>query len=109
MKKTFLILLTLAICSTVFAQEISDLYKEFQRRDKVFFTFEQVKALNFVSDMGVDKKTVKTLELFDPEDADKFLIETVNGDICLGEISSDILRCKNEMGLTTVHYNGDAD
>jgi hypothetical protein len=42
-------------------------------------------------------------------DDKQFVFRDKNGDICLGEYVSQILRCKNEMGITGITYDGDAD
>ena len=109
MKKMGLFLITLLIGYSVFAQEISALLKEFNRRDAIVFTKDEIKVIRFLRSLKYDEKQVTSIELLDDEGANRFLIDVRNGDICIGEISSDLLRCKNQMGLTTIHYVGDSD
>ena len=109
MKKIMLILFLCGATGAVFAQEVSELYKEFLRRQSVVFTKNEMKAFTFMTRLGVDPKSVEKIEFLDVNSPSEFLIKVKNGDICLGDLDQELLRCKNEMGFSTVEYNGDAD
>ena len=109
MKKFSLIALILALTSTVFAEEISALMKEFQRRDAIVLSRDEVKVVRFLRSHKVNEKQLKSIEFIDGDATGRWLVDTGNGDICIGNISEDLLKCKNEMGLTTLHYVGDSD
>ncbi|MCB0378606.1 MAG: hypothetical protein KDD33_08955 [Bdellovibrionales bacterium] len=109
MKKIILVLFIIAgIGTSVFAEEISSLIDEFQKRDEIVFTKDEGRALNFMTGLKYDINNVIKIE-FIPPGNQSFVIKNRNGDICLGDMKADLLRCKNEMGITTINYAGDAD
>jgi hypothetical protein len=108
-KNILVVLISLGLCSTLFASEISELYKEFLRRDAIVLTKEQGQIFAFLKNLKYEIKDIKKLELLDPNDPNHFVFEAINGDVCLGDITTDLLRCKNIMGITTINFIGDAD
>lgn len=84
----------------------SALYDEFRRRENMRLTQEQGNAINFLKLL---KYPVEKIEEFEMMDTSSFLIRDREGLVCLGDVNTKLLRCKNKIGLTTVSYDGDAD
>jgi hypothetical protein len=107
MKKITLVLVGAALfASTAWA---SDLYNEFQRRDALANTFtrEDRNALNFLRTMQF---AVETIVEFESLGADgKFAFRDNKDVVCFGDQVKKIIRCKNNIGLTLVSYQGDND
>lgn len=109
MKKALVMLtICLGLASVAFAEEISELYKEFLRRDSMTLTKEQGRAMSFLRSLKYDIHQIVKMEILDAE-LGQFVIQCRSGDVCLGDMGTDLLRCKNEMGITTINYVGDAD
>jgi len=110
-KAASLITAALLICSAAYADTISDLFEEFNRRDAILLTPQQAQALNFLKvfkGFTYEVSDIIELEVFE-EDSNRFIFRTRSGDICLGHIADELLRCKNEMGITVVNFTGDSD
>lgn len=72
-------------------------------------TFNQAHAaaLTFLTEEAFDTTKIAQLEMLN--DQGRFVMQVLNGDVCLGDISIRLLRCKNAMGMTTIYFSGDAD
>jgi hypothetical protein len=79
---------------------------EFQRRDQVQFTIDQQIAISFLGKMEYNVQGITELEMIDQQ---TFVSSDRNGNICMGDIGKAILRCKNELGITGVSFQGDSD
>ncbi|MBY0384054.1 hypothetical protein K2X05_02755 [bacterium] len=109
MKKTVLFL-TACIASVAIAQTSSKLYEEFLKRDKMKLTQEEGLVIQFLKNkdtVNYDVRNIVELDLLNPPTT--FVFRDRNGDICFGDMEAEILRCKNEIGLTGVSFQGDAD
>jgi hypothetical protein len=84
----------------------SAMTNEFLRREQIKFTIDQKLALSFLKKMDYRTQGIIQLEMMDPT---HFLHRDRNGNVCLGDIGKQILRCKNEIGITGVSFQGDAD
>lgn len=107
--KKILVMVLLALGTTVFAQEVSELYQEFERRNSIVFTKNQGQALDFLSNLEFAIENIEKFEFFNPENVKQFVIQTKSGDVCFADMNMDLLRCKNAAGITTINYAGDAD
>jgi len=99
------------ICSVSYADNLSELLTEFNKREALLLTPQQAQALNFLKvfeGFTYSVSDITKLEVFE-EDSNRFLFQTRSGDICLGHIADELLRCKNEMGITVVNFTGDSD
>jgi hypothetical protein len=85
----------------------SDLYNEFLRRDQLKLTQEEGVVIQFLKSLQYNTQNVIEMDLLNPKTT--FVFRDRGGDICYGDVMSQILRCKNEIGLTGVSYQGDAD
>lgn len=109
MKNTILFLCT-AVASMAIAQTSSKLYEEFLKRDQMKLTQEEGLVIQFLKNkqtINYDVRNIVELDLLNPPTT--FVFRDRNGDICFGDVAAEILRCKNEIGLTGVTYQGDAD
>jgi hypothetical protein len=98
--------------SAVLVKELGSVAKtplidEFLRREKTPFTADQKAVIDFLVAMKYPPDEVEDLEILDPPTS--FVIKVQNGDICLGELTESLLRCKNELGITSVGFQGDSD
>jgi hypothetical protein len=98
---------TLLLTTYALAQVSSTLYDEFLRRDQLKLTQEEGIVIQFLKSLQYNTQNIVKLDLLNPKTTFVFLDR--NGDICYGDVMSQILRCKNEIGLTGVSYQGDAD
>lgn len=108
--KNFIFLLFTCILSIAAAQTGSKLYDEFLKRDQIKLTQEEGVVIQFLKNketINYDVRNIIELDLLNPPTT--FVFRDRNGDICFGDVMSQILRCKNEIGLTGVSYQGDAD
>ncbi len=80
---------------------------EFRRREGLRLTQEQGNAVEFLRLMKFNVSRVDALEMIDG--GQNFVIRDRDNVVCLGDIPTRILRCKNRIGLTTVTFDGDAD
>ena len=106
MRKMILISV-LSFVSLASANSVSKLYDEFVRRDEMKLTAEQGAVIQFLKTLKYNTQNIVELDLLNPSTS--FVFRDRNGDICYGDVLSQILRCKNEIGLTGVSYQGDAD
>ena len=83
------------------------LLDEFKKRVATPITPEVKAILDFFTLNKYQSSDVEELELMDPPTS--FVIRNRNGDICFGDLTQSILRCKNEMGITGVTFTGDSD
>ena len=93
--------------TSVYAQEISALYQEFLRRDKMRMNSKQGQVINFLKAMKFPTEDITELEVLD--DDLRFLIRDRKDQVCLGDVKISMLRCKNSLGLSTVLFQGDSD
>ncbi len=95
----------------VFGQNLSELYKEFIRRDSIVFNRNEVKVMRFLTDLDAefDLNSINAIEFPDTTNPSKFLIQTQNKDLCIGDIDGRLLRCKNALGITSIQFDGDSD
>lgn len=110
MKKTILAIMALLMMGSAmaYAEEISELYAEFLRRDDIKFSKEEGRVLAFLRSLQYPVDEISQLELFEKDPA-QFVFKNRNDDVCMGDVSVSIIRCKNAMGVTTVSYEGDSD
>jgi len=97
--------------SIAFADQLSDLVEEFNKRDAILLSPQQSQVINFLTNLegfSYEIREVVKLEVF-PQDSNNFILQTESGDVCLGNIRNEIVRCKNQMGLTVVISSGDSD
>lgn len=109
-RKRLWILAALTVTLTggsLFAQNISALYQEFLRRDKLRLNSKQGQVINFLKALKVPTEEIIELEVLDDEG--RFLIRDRKDQVCLGDIKKVLLRCKNQIGLSTVIFQGDSD
>ena len=106
MKKLVAIIIAIST-SVAFAQGVSQLYEEFVKRDEKKLTQEQGAAIQFLKTLNYETKNIVELDILNPTTT--FVFRDRSGDICYGDSVSLILRCKNEMGLTSISFDGDAD
>jgi hypothetical protein len=79
---------------------------EFQRREQVKFSIDQQIAISFLKKMDYKLQGITELEMIDQQ---TFVASDRNGNICMGDVGKAILRCKNELGITGVSFQGDSD
>lgn len=91
---------------TGLAYASSGLYEEFRKRENLRLTQEQGNAINFLKLM---KYPTEKIEEFEMIDTSSFVLRDREGLVCLGDVNTKLLRCKNKIGLTTISYDGDAD
>lgn len=89
------------------AYAAGSLYEEFRRRENMRLTQEQGNAINFLRLMKYNVDRIEELEMI--EGGNNFVIRDRDNIVCLGDIPTRMLRCKNKIGLTTVTFDGDAD
>jgi len=92
---------------TLTAKASSPLLDEFKKRITTPVTPETQAILDFFILNKYQPSDVEELEFMDPPTS--FVIRNRNGDICFGDLTQSILRCKNEMGITGVTFTGDSD
>ena len=84
------------------------IYNEYVRRDQTKLTLQASAAIQYLkSSVLYDVRNVIELEILTPPTS--FVFRDRSGDICFGDISKRLLRCKNEIGITGVTYQGDGD
>lgn len=105
MKKVFTIIFLFT--TLAFAASTSPLFEEFQRRDQLKLTQEEGVVFQFLKSLQYNTQNIVELDLLNPKTT--FVFRDRGGDVCYGDVMSQILRCKNEIGLTGVSYQGDAD
>lgn len=105
--KKFLFPVLLLISVVAAAQGVSKLYQEFLDRDQLKLNPEQGAAINFLRLMKYPVENIQEIEVVDASGS--FVLRDTNDVVCLGNPESQMLRCKNKIGLTTVTYQGDAD
>lgn len=105
MKKVFVVIFFFA--SLTFAANTSLLLEEFNRRNQLKLTQEEGVVIQFCKSLKYNTQNIVELDLLNPKTT--FVFRDRGGDICYGDAISQILRCKNEIGLTGVSYQGDAD
>lgn len=103
--KHFFILATCLFTFTVGAQEASDLYKEFQRRDGIKFNAEQGNVMNYLRLIKLPTEKITALELLPGSTTGSFILEDLDGLICVGSVEAQGLRCKNRLGFGPLHLN----
>ncbi len=106
MKKLFLGILVLAVSHGAWAA-VSQLFLEFKQRDAIVLSAEQTAVLNFIKLLDYNRQGIVELDILSPSTS--FVFRDKNGDICFGDISENLLRCKNQLGITSFVYDGDAD
>ncbi len=105
MKKVFIAIFFFA--TLAFAASTSLLFEEFQRRDQLKLTQEEGVVIQFLKSLQYNTQNIIELDLLNPKTT--FVFRDRGGDVCYGDVMSQILRCKNEIGLTGVSYQGDSD
>jgi hypothetical protein len=105
MKKISFALLGLCLVSGA-AFAAGSLFEEFRRRENTRLTQEQGNALSFLSMMKVEVTKIEELEIIE---GGKFVYRDRDNIVCLGDLTTRMVRCKNKIGLTTVTLDGDAD
>ncbi len=81
--------------------------EEFAARERRRLTQPEGDAVSFLRLMKFDVSRVEELEMM--EGGQNFVIRDRDNVVCLGDIPTRLLRCKNRIGLTTVTFDGDAD
>ena len=105
--KNVILIVCIGFASLAVAQTGSKLYDEFLKRDQIKLSQEEGAAIQFLKSLQYNTQNIIELDLLNPKTT--FVFRDRGGDICYGDVVSQILRCKNEMGLTGVSYQGDAD
>lgn len=108
--KKILIVMTVCVGSIAAAQIYSQIYNEFLKRDRMKLTQEQGVVIQFLKNketINYEVRNIVELDILNPPTT--FVFRDRNGDICFGDVAADLLRCKNEIGLTSVSFQGDAD
>ncbi len=89
-------------------EQSSDLQNEYSRRDQTQLSLHATAAIQYLkTSVQYEVRNVIELEILTPPT--NFVFRDRSGDICFGDISKRILRCKNEIGITGVTYQGDGD
>lgn len=84
------------------------LYNDYVNRDQVKLSLPEIAAIQYLkSSVAYEVRNVIELEILNPPTT--FVFRDRSGDICFGDISKRLLRCKNEIGITGVTYQGDGD
>jgi hypothetical protein len=84
------------------------LYNDYLKRDQTKFSLPETAAIQYLkSSVSYEVRNVIELEILTPPTT--FVFRDRSGDICFGDISKRLLRCKNEIGITGVTYQGDGD
>ncbi len=92
MKK--LILALTLFTSLAFAQDISDLIKEFNRRESIKFKPAQGATINFLVALKFPIDDITSIELR----GNDFFIKNRSNLTCFGNISEQTFRCRNRLG-----------
>jgi hypothetical protein len=106
MKNIFII--TLFLSSIAVANGASDLQIEFFRRDAIKLTLAQGNVINFLKVIKYPIETIIELEALE-DSGESFFLKDRDNVVCFGSVSQQILRCKNEIGITGVTFTGDSD
>lgn len=84
------------------------LYNDYVKRDQTKLSLPEIAAIQYLkSSVAYEVRNIIELEILDPQTT--FVFRDRSGDICFGDISKRLLRCKNEIGITGVTYQGDGD
>lgn len=68
----------------------------------------QEAVIQFLTQLSYPTHNISEIEIIN-EANQYFLIKEKNDMICLGSIKTEMLRCKNVIGITGVLYSGDSD
>jgi len=80
----------------------------FDPQDSSTWTPEEKAVITYIKSVGYkNADTITELDILNPSTS--FTFQVASGDICMGDVQEDILRCKNAMGIETFDHNGDAD
>ena len=99
---------TATLPATAASQEASALYNEYVKRDQIKLSLQASAAVQYLkSSVIYEVRDIIEMEILNPPNT--FVFRDRSGDICFGDISKRLLRCKNEIGITGVTYQGDGD
>jgi len=98
-------------------EQSSVLYEEFKERALVQWTPEAKEIIDFLRGIGFAVGKIVEFDLVaTPADISEFekppklfVLRERDGDICFGDAADLMIRCKNEMGITGISYQGDGD
>ncbi|MBY0315303.1 MAG: hypothetical protein K2Q26_07275 [Bdellovibrionales bacterium] len=103
--RPFSIFATYFFAITVGAQQVSDLYKEFNRRDSIKFDANQGNVMNYLRLLKVPTEKITALELMPGSTTGSFIFQDLDGLICVGSVEAQGLRCKNKLGFDPLQLN----
>lgn len=72
------------------------------------WSLDQEAVLQFLNRLSYPTDHISEIEIMNSQNQD-FLIKDAENMICLGSIKTEMLRCKNIIGITGVLYSGDSD
>lgn len=82
---------------------------EFMRREAIPLSQTEQSVIEFLkTTLKFPVGNIVKLELLGDASV-SFFIEDINNLVCFGNIEGEILRCKNEIGITSVTFVGDSD
>lgn len=88
------------------ANTISELNKEFSRRDSLKLTNQQGAVINYLRAIKFPLTSIKELETL--EDGEQsFIFKDQNDIVCFGQILQQNLRCKTKLNLTSQEFNAE--
>lgn len=86
----------------------SDLEQDFAARDSIVPSSSSKRVLTFLKTIKYSAETIVELEVLG-DLSESFFIRDRNDIVCFGSVIDQMLRCKNEIGITGVTFTGDSD
>jgi hypothetical protein len=92
---------------SAFVNSTSTIYKEFDRRSQLKLPLAKEAVVRFAKSLKYDVLGIEEIEIMNP--STQFVFRDRNGDFCYGDLFSSLLRCKNELGISRISFEGDSN
>lgn len=97
-----------AVDTTPIGPLASETAQEFLKRDTAVLDTHTKAIVAFLTKIKFPTGTIVELEAM-KDLADSFFIRDRNNTVCFGGVVAEMLRCKNDIGITGVTFTGDSD